>query len=280
VYPIAIAVAACGFGAVSVLAKLGTDAGAAPGPLFAARMIVAGLLLSPVALKRADRSAACSIRLPVAAGLAFAAAALCEFQALARLPASVLVTIVFASPIWIAVASWALGLRGPRPAALGLFALVAVGLVLVVSAPTGPALDEVGVGLALTASCLFAAVFLVLEAILPRMSSPTAIGRTTVTAAVCAASVHGAGAIHTLAEPATRGYAGAVGVLTAASMLLLGLGMDRTPAFQAAVITGLEPVAAGLLAVMLLGETISLVQALGGLLVVGGVTGVARANAG
>ena len=273
---LAIAAAACGFGAVSVIAKLAYDAGASPPSLFAARVVVAGAVLSPLALRRTRRVARGSLLLAGGAGLAFAAAGFLEFEALSRLPASVVVTIVFASPLWIWLAVWAVSGRPPGRGGLALFGIVAAGLALLVRGPVHARFDLVGVAIALSASMLFAAVFLLLEALVRSESGPWGVASIAIAAAVVAGCLHGHGAVEVLSDAATRPHALGVGVLTATSLLLLAAGMRRTRAFAAAVITGVEPVAATLLAAIVLGEAVGPVQAIGGLAVIVGVTGIAR----
>jgi drug/metabolite transporter (DMT)-like permease len=274
--PIAIAFAACGFGGVSVLAKLAYDAGAAPASLFAARVILAGLILSPFALPRGSNLTRRSLVLTTGAGVAFAAAGLLEFQALARLPASVLVTVIFTSPIWIALGSWWLRRAPPRAPACAAFGVVVVGLLLLVGGPGESTPDPVGLGLALSASFLFATVFLLIEALVGREPWARAMAGIAATAALVAGALHAGGAIGELTDPATRPYTVAVGALTATSLLALGYGMGRTSAFSAAVIAGVEPLAAALLAVLLLGESMGPIRVLGAVAVVAGVTGVSR----
>jgi DME family drug/metabolite transporter len=121
---------------------------------------------------------------------------------------------------------------------------------------------------------LFAAVFLLLDALLRRGAAGWAVGSMAATAAVVAGFLQGRGVVELLRDPRMYPYALGVGALTAASLLLLAVGMSRTRAFDAAVITGVEPLAATVLAVVLLGEGVSATQAVGGLAVVAGVTGI------
>src|SRR6266540_1737608 len=272
--PLAIATAACGFGAVSVLAKLAYEAGSSPRSLFASRVVVAGLFLSPLAFgPRGHRSTPRSLATAGGAGVAFAAAGFLEFEALSRLPASVLVTIVFLAPLWIALVSWGLGAPPPRRV-VALFPVVLAGLGFLLRAPAGEPLDSVGVALAVGASVLFALVFLLLEDLLSREPFAQAIGRMIVAAAAAGLAVQLGGVSLELSHRATATYAVAVGALTAASFLLLGVGMERTAAFPAALITAVEPVAAALASLVFLGETLTPLQILGVLAVVGSVAGV------
>jgi drug/metabolite transporter (DMT)-like permease len=273
-YPVAIAAAACGFGAVSVVAKLAYQAGALPGPLFGARVLVAGLLLSPLAVGCRSRPCAASVALAVSGGAAFAAAGFIEFEALARLPASVLVPLVFISPLWILLGSWAVSGARPSARSVALYGLVAAGLALLVGGRGDSDIDPLGVGLGVSASVLFAVVFVLLEALVRREPAGRALSLMMAAAAVVAVAMQGEGVRDELIDSGTAPYAVAVGALSAGSLLLLALGMERTSAFRAAVISGVEPVAAAVLALALLGETLSPAQGLGGVAIVAGVTGV------
>jgi drug/metabolite transporter (DMT)-like permease len=273
VQSLAIAGAACGFAAVSILAKLAYEAGAAPGSLFAARLVVAGAVLCPLA-RPPGRVPARALALAVAGGAAFAAAGLLEFTALSRLPASMLVTIVFVSPVWVGIGSSAVNSVAPERRAWVLYGVVLTGLALLVGAPRSTTLDPVGVALALSASLLFAAVFLILEQLVRLEPWDRAVSWVTLTAAAPLAALHPTGVIDEVAHAATSGYAIAVGTLTAASLLLLGRGLTSTSAFRASVIAAVEPLAATLLALALLGETISPLQAVGGAAVIAGVTAI------
>jgi len=81
-------------------------------------------------------------------------------------------------------------------------------------------------------------------------------------------------------RPARPDEFGAVGVLTAASLVLLAAGMQRTPAFPAALITSVEPVAAALLSIVFLGDAMTPLQVAGGVAIVGGVVGVSAGGTG
>src|SRR3954454_8159749 len=160
---VAIAVAACGFGAVSVLAKLAYDAGCAPRSLFASRVVVAGVLLAPLAFGRSVVMSPQRLALVGAGGAGFYAAGLLEFEALARLPASIFVPIVFVAPLWVALLSLVFFQTRPSWQAARVLPLVVVGLSLLVGLPGRSGADPVGVTLAVAASFLFGVVFLTLD---------------------------------------------------------------------------------------------------------------------
>ena len=206
--------------------------------------------------------------------MALATAGLLEFEALARLPALALVTVVFLAPVWIALATWARFGQPPAPGAAAALVVVLAGMTLLAQAPGEWTLDRVGLAQAVAASVLFAAVFMLLEDLVSRDPPVAAVARVVAAAAVVPAVVEHEGLAAELTRSRTVGYAVAVGALTAGSLLLLAVGMERTPAFEASVITAAEPVVAALLSAVLLGEVLTLAQMLGALGVVVGAIGV------
>jgi probable blue pigment (indigoidine) exporter len=99
-------------------------------------------------------------------------------------------------------------------------------------------------------------------------------------AAALAAMVETPGVVAELAASPNFQYALAVGAITAVSLVLLAVGMVRTGAFRAAVITGAEPLAAALLGWLVLREALSAVQVIGGLVIVVAVVGASVASHG
>ena len=273
---LAIAAAACGFATVSVLAKLGYEAGCAPRALFASRVVVAGILLAPLALRRPRGVSAHSLALVVCGGAAFCVAGLLEFEALARLPASVFVPIVFVAPLWVALLSLLLFRAPPPRRTARVFPAVLVGLALLVGIPGGSGGDTVGIALALAASFLFGVVFLTLELLVATDPPARAVARVMLVAAGLAGTFQGPAVVSQLSASPSFRYALAVGAITAVSLVLLATGMVRTGAFRAAVIAGAEPLAAALLGWLLLREVLSALQLIGGLVVVAGVVGASR----
>jgi drug/metabolite transporter (DMT)-like permease len=242
--------------------------------------VIAAVLLAPLTvLGSRPRAPVRSVATAAAAGLALAIAGLLEFEALSRLPALALVTVVFLAPIWIALATWArFGQRPTRSAAAALVVVLA-GMTLLVQAPGEWTLDRVGLGLAVAASILFAVVFLLLEDLVASGPSAAAVARVVAVAAVVPAVVEHEGLAAELTRSRTIGYAVGIGALTAGSLLLLAVGMQSTPAFAASVITAAEPVAAALLSAVLLGEVLTIAQMLGAFGVVAGAIGVATGSA-
>jgi drug/metabolite transporter (DMT)-like permease len=274
----AVALAACGFGAISVLAKSAYEAGSSPASLLSTRLVIAALVLAPVVLPRLPNVWRSFGWRPLAlaglGGAAFSAAGFLEFEGLSRLPAPTLVVLLFLAPVWVAIGSHVvLGRRLGRSSA-ALLPVVLVGIALLVGSPGGRGLDAVGVALGVAASLLYAAVFILFEDLARGPGPVLATGLIGLAAALGGVIVEPSGLREELADPATGRYAVAVGALTAGSLLLLAVGLETVSAFTASVVTAVEPLAAAVLAWIFLGELLSAVQMAGALAVVAGVVGV------
>jgi drug/metabolite transporter (DMT)-like permease len=269
--------AACLFGAIAVLAKSALQEGSAPGSLVAARIGLAGLLLAPLAAPLLRRGLARRVRremlASLLAGIALGLGALLEFHGLARLPASVLVLLLFLAPLWVALGSWLLWRRRVGWER-GLFLCAAIaGIALVVGLPQGH-LSLVGVIAGVLASLLYAGVILLTEIALERLAPSVIVGAIGATAAAVMAIAEPSGAVHELTDGGTAIYAVAIGVMSASALWLAVQGQRATQALAMSVILAAEPVFAVLLAWGFLGEVLTVGQLLGALAVLTGVTGM------
>jgi drug/metabolite transporter (DMT)-like permease len=274
----AVALAACGFGAISVLAKSAYEAGSSPMSLLSSRLVIAALVLAPVALPRVPslwRSLGWG---PLAraglAGAAFSTAGFLEFEGLSRLPAPTLVLLLFLAPVWVAIGSHVLLGRRLGRSSAAMLAIVLMGIALLVGSPEAGGLDAVGVALGVAASILYAAVFLLFEDLARGPGPVLATGLIGIAAALGGVIVEPTGVRAELADPARGWYAVSVGGLTAGSLLLLAVGLETASAFTASVVSAVEPLAAALLSWIFLGELLSAIQMAGALAVIGGVVGM------
>jgi drug/metabolite transporter, DME family len=272
---VAICVAACCFGVVSVLAKLAYRLGSEPASLLTTRLTVAAVVLCAVALPARSPPLAAG----AAAGVCFATGGFLEFEALERLPAPALAVLMFLAPIWVAVGSRVVWGRRLGRLELLMVALALVGIALLVGSPAGEPLDGTGIAMAVAASALYAGTFLVVEALVVRHGAEPAIASLVGGAAVAALAVEPGGPVRELSDLGTAAYAVAIGVVTAASLLLLARGLRTCTAFAASLATGAEPVVVALLSWIVLGELLTRVQLLGGAAVVAAVTCVSIAAA-
>jgi drug/metabolite transporter (DMT)-like permease len=274
----AVALAACGFGAISVLAKSAYEAGSSPMSLLSTRLVIAALVLAPVVLPRAPsvwRSFGWRPLVRAAlAGAAFSAAGFLEFEGLSRLPAPTLVVLLFMAPVWVAIGSRVVLGRRLGRLSVAMLVVVLLGIVLLVGSPGQRGLDTLGVVLGVTASLLYAAVFLLFENLARGPGPVVATGLIGIAAALVGFLVEPSGVCEELADPARGWYAVSVGGLTAGSLVLLAVGLETATAFTASVVTAVEPLAAAVLSWIFLGELLTAIQMAGALAVIGGVVGV------
>ena len=261
-------------------------AGAEPIPLLGVRLLVAAVLLLVLArvdwrrphpcvptLARADwpRPGRREVALLGLAGAAFGAAGLAEFEALARAAAPTVVLLVFVAPAWIALGAWLL--RGePLPwRTAAALAVMLGGLALLVAAPGGPPPDLAACGFALAASLASAVLFVALDALGTRARPPLAASGVAGIAAVAVVPVDPGGVAAQLTSGDTAPYGLAIGVLTACGLALLATGVRENSALAASAVICAEPVVAGVLSWLVLGEALTSAQLAGGVLVMASV---------
>jgi drug/metabolite transporter (DMT)-like permease len=271
---------AAAFGAMAVFGKLAYQQGATVGTLLAARFLLAAVLFWALVLPgrpareiRALGARDVALALAVGAG-GYATQAGGYFAALERIDASLVSLLIYTFPVIVAVAAVILGrerLDLRRLVALG---LVSVGLVLVLASAGAGALDPLGTALALGAAVVYSAYILVSEGVAKRMR-PSVLA-----ALVCsgaAISLTGGSALLGELRPgeltaAGWGWLACLAVVsTVAAVGLFLAGLRRVGSTTAAILSTLEPVVTVLLAFLVFGEVLGVVQMLGGALVVAAV---------
>lgn len=265
--------AAMAFGTVSVLARRAYELGSSPASLLGVRLLVAALVLSGLSMRSGHgRPAARDLATGIAAGAAFAAAGLGEFEALSRAPAPAVVLLVFVAPVWIALGSWAAGHGPPGWPAAGALALILGGLALIVGVPGGSGLGVEAVALALGASGMSAVFFVVMAGLTRRVPAARAACIAAWAGALATTVLQPAAVAGELARPATAAYGIAIGCLTACGLALLATGLRAGSALWASALIGVEPLAAAALSGLLLGEFLSGAQLAGAAALLVGVT--------
>jgi len=274
-----LASAAC-FGAMAIFGKLAYGDGATVGTVLAFRFMLAAaafwaLILASGAwweLRALSRRDVCTGL--ALGGCGYAIQASCYFAALDRIDASLLSLLLYTFPAMVAVAAVALGrerIDGRRLAALG---LSLGGLVLVLAGAGTGALEPLGIALGLGAAVVYSTYILVSDGIVGRVSAQV------LSALVCtgaAASLTVGSALLGDLRPGevTAGGWGwlacLAGVSTVAAVSLFFAGLDRVGPTIASILSTVEPLVTVLLAFLVFGETLGLVQLAGGALVLAAV---------
>jgi drug/metabolite transporter (DMT)-like permease len=268
------------FGAMAIFGKLAYDEGATVGTLLAARFALAAVLfwalvLAADGVRELRALARHDIRVGLAlGGCGYALQAGCFFAALERIDASLLSLLLYTFPAMVAAAAVALGrdrIDGRRLAAL---TLASGGLTLVVAGAGAGALDPLGAALGLGAAVVYTTYILVSDGIARRVSPRL------LSALVCtsgAASLTAAAALLGELRPGELTVAGwgwlaclAVVSTVAAVSLFFG-GLRRVGPTTASILATVEPIVTVVLAFLVFGETLGVVQIAGGALVLAAV---------
>jgi drug/metabolite transporter (DMT)-like permease len=277
-----VVVSAISFGTLSIFAKLAYSAGLGTEQLLAFRFVLAalGMLLlafvigqNPFRLSRRQATSLLAV-----GGVMYTAQALTYFIALRTLPASLCVLIVYIYPSLVVIGAWIF--LGRRVSRWHVGALVAsfAGVILLV----GGAQFQLGVGLifAFIAPLMYTAFILVSERVMTAVppvaaSAVMMSGTAVVLSAIAAAQGQ-------LVLPSTAdSWAISVGIAVVPTMIAISLflaGLPRIGAARASLISTLELVVTVVLAILLLGDRFSPLEAVGGVLVLGAVVVVQAAH--
>lgn len=268
-----LAGAACiGAGAIAVRAAY--RHGAEPSSLVVVRLALAGApfaLLGPWLLRRAPSPLPWrSLGLAAAAGVALLLGSHCELQGLQRLPAAVLVLLLFAAPVWVVLIERAVWGRRVRPVVLAAIATTVLGLTTMV-APWTSGLNFVGVLWGLGGSLALAIFFVLLDRSQARLATILALSTALSAAGAVAVLSDPGGLSRSLGDPEVRPYALAIAAASAGWGLLASIGLRETNAVTATIVGSAEPVFVAVLAFLLLGEALSPRELAGGAVVIAGV---------
>ncbi|HET7339270.1 MAG TPA: DMT family transporter [Candidatus Dormibacteraeota bacterium] len=277
-----VVVSAISFGTLSIFAKLAYGSGLGIEQLLAFRFALAalGMLVlafvvgqSPFHLTRRQ-----AVSLLAVGGVMYTAQALTYFIALRTLPASLCVLIVYIYPSLVVIAAWLFQHRSVSAWHIGALIASFAGVILLV----GGAQFQLGTGLifAFASPLMYTAFILVSERVMasvpPVAASAVMMSGTAVVLSAIAA-VQGQ-----LMLPSTpQSWAISVGIAVVPTMIAISLflaGLPRVGAARASLISTLELVVTVTLAIVLLGDRFSPLEAVGGVLVLGAVIAVQAAH--
>ncbi|MGW6441673.1 EamA family transporter [Lentzea sp. NPDC055074] len=286
---IAATISFISFGTSGAFVKPLLEAGWSPAAAVTARALTAGLVLLPfvVVLMRGRWTLLRQARWPVL-GMGLVGVAVTQvlyFAAIARIPVATALLIEFLAPLLLVGFTWAVSRKTPAPVVLVGSVLAVGGLVLVIGPGAIQAVDPIGLAAAFGAA-IGCSVYFVIAARPNNGLPPVALaGAGLLLAAPVLALV---GATGLLPFTATFGDVPLFGTPTAWWVPLLVVAVIGTALAYASGITAsgilgsrvasfialLEVVSASLFAWLLLGEGLSPLQLLGGLLIVGGIASV------
>ncbi len=279
-----VALGAVCFGSVVVLGKHQLDQGVAVSSLLATRFGVAAVILvailvslrRPLAAAEGERTG-----LAVLAVCGYAVEASLFFAALQHGTAAAVTLLFFTYPAFVTLLSWATGARRPGRLTLVALACAVTGAAIVVGAGGTLSIQKAGVLLVLGSALTYSGYLVGADRVLRRTSPLTSA------AWVSAGASIGLFAFAILMgdDVLPSGWGAwwpvlGMGVATATAFVCLLEGIRRIGAVRTSIVSALEPLAASILAVVFLGESVGPGVALGGALILSGAVtaSVARAS--
>jgi drug/metabolite transporter (DMT)-like permease len=273
---------AVGFGALPVLGKEAYQAGLGPLALLWGRFGLAALafwLLVILVVRPARPPAALVVTGLLMGSLGYAVEAGLFFAALERVDASLVELLLYAYPAIVTAVALGRGREVPGPRLLGALALATLGVIFVFAGSLASGVDPVGLVMGLGAAAMYAAYILVGERVVAG-AHPFLLAALVATGATASFTVAGLARRGGLPAPTTGDGWAAVAVIavvaTVIPMAALFAGIERVGAPTASIVSTFEPVVTVVLAGLVLGETLSLVEATGAACVLAAVRLLAR----
>lgn len=269
-------VSATGFGALPVLGKEAFDAGLRPLSLLWGRFGLAAIAFWLLVIF-VVRPARPPVRYVVAGlcmgAFGYALEAGLFFVALERIDASLVELLLYAYPAIVTAAAMASGRDAPSSRLLGALGLATMGVILVFAGSLASGVDAIGLALGLGAAVVYSGYILAGERVVP-VIHPVLLAALVATGATASFTV--AGLVKGgLPHPRTAAGWSAVAVIavvaTVVPMAALFAGIARVGAPTASIVSTFEPVVTVVLAGLVLGETLTIVEAIGAACVIAAV---------
>ena len=268
-----VLVSALLLGTLGVFSKLFYDAGGEPFTLLFLRFAAGGPLLVLIALARRERWPA---RRGIALGASLGALQLCVafalFEGFSRAPVGLVVLVVFCYPLLVAVAAAVLFGEELGSRRVAVLALGTIGVALTVGVPESA--SATGIALGLVAGICVAGLVIGARALTTTggIAPLVLCGLMFTSPLIVLLPVAAASGVDlSLGGEAWLWAAGAVVVSVVIPIALFYTGVQRVGAGAASILGVGEPLASVLLAYVVLSESLTWIQLLGGLLIVAAV---------
>ncbi len=279
-----VALGAVCFGSVVVLGKGQLDRGVPVSSLLAVRFGVAALVLLAILVALRRRLAAAEgerTGLAVLAVCGYAVEASLFFAALQHGTAAAVTLLFFTYPAFVTLLSWATGGRRLGRLTVVALACAVTGAAIVVGAGGTVSIQKAGVLLVLGSALTYSGYLVGADRVLRRTSPLTSAAWVSAGASIglfAFALLMGDDVLPSGGWSAWWPVLG-MGVATAAAFVCLLEGIRRIGAVRTSIVSALEPLAASVLAVVFLGESVGPGVALGGALILAGAVTASLARA-
>lgn len=268
-----VAVAACGFGAISIFVALATAAGAPLVAVLAWRYVLAASVLLVAVLAVGLRPDRRGFRVMMTLGLLQSLIAVLSLSALRYISAGTLAFLFYTYPAIVAILARVRHSEPLTPLRLGSLALSLAGIFVMIGAPGSESLHATGVALALVSALLYALYIPMVATMQKELSSLATTMYMTAGAAVFL-SVAGLARNELGMNLPMEAWQSilALGLLcTAGAFLLFLRGLDVLGPVRTAIISTVEPFFTALLAAWFLNQPMTRATLIGGALIAGAV---------
>lgn len=269
-----------GFGAMAIFARVAYDTGAEPIAILPWRFgIAAAVLAAMAALRRSplpERRRL--VGLLAAGGIGYTAQAICFFTALEHASAGLVALLLYLHPALVAILAVTFMRERFTARRAGGVALALAGTALTIG-PLGSG-SQLGVALGLGAAAVYS-IYIVVNARLTRGVDPIVAAALICLGATTTSSILGL-LVRPAAPTGARGWLAVVAIALASTVLAISLyfvGLQRLGPTDAATVSTFEPVVTVALAAVVLHETITPLQLIGGAVILAAVVILARAPA-
>ncbi|MFB9410419.1 DMT family transporter [Dactylosporangium matsuzakiense] len=275
--PVLVLLSAACFGSLAIFGKLAYDAGVSPDALLLVRFALAAAILGLILWARPRRRPRPARRdLATAVGLGaigYAAQASLFFLALQRMDAAPLSLLLYTFPVMVTIAAVLLGRDRFSPLRAAALAAASAGTLLVLLGAGGGTFTPAGALLGFGSAIVYTAYILVSDRVVHRLD-PVLLTTLVMTGAAGTLGLLAAarGGVDLSFRPVAWAWLACIAVVsTVVAALTFFAGLRRTGPSAAAILSTFEPVVTTALAALTLGESLTRLQLVGGVLVIASV---------
>ena len=277
-----IVLSAVFFGAMAIFARIAYDSGSDPITVLFLRFTIAGIFMLAIMVAKgmAYPRGRTLVTLALMGALGYVSLSIAFFKALTMAPAGLVAILLYLYPAFVTLLA-AIFLKKP----ITLLKIVALfftfgGTLLIIGMDGGTG-QNLGIVLAITAAAIYS-IYIVVGS--KAISNAGAFQASTIVIISAGVAFSGIVAVKGVKFPHTAiGWVSVIAIAlvsTAFAIVAFFAGLKRIDAANASMISTLEPLVTVALAVVVLGETLTLNKILGGMMIMAGVLLLARHEAG
>jgi drug/metabolite transporter (DMT)-like permease len=276
-----IAVSASCFGAMAIFARLAYEAGTDPITVLFLRFTIAGIfMVTVIAVKGiAFPRGRTLVSLTLMGGLGYVGFSLAFFTALTMAPAGLVAILLYLYPAFVTILAIVFLKKQITILKFVALSMTFAGTVLIVGLESGSG-QILGIVLGITAAVLYSIYIVVGSQVILNAGAFPASTIVIISAGVI---FSGVAAVKGVQFPATLiGWVSVFGIAlvsTAIAIVTFFAGLKKIDPASASMISTLEPVVTIVLAVVILGETMTIPKILGGIIILVAVVLLARSEA-